>query len=89
MQIDYNTMTVTEAAFEFTIEKMSQANKKLIIVIIALIIALIGTNAAWIAYESQYQETTTTQAVDQDTDSGDNRFVGGDYYGAPENYDGN
>ena len=56
--------SISQAAFEFTIEKMAQVQKRLFIIIIFLIIALVGSNVAWIVYESQFEKTqTTTQAV--------------------------
>ena len=53
--------------------------KRLWILCILLIILLVGTNAAWIYYESQYEDVvTTTQEVTQDNDNGTNNFIGGD-----------
>lgn len=77
----------TYASFELCVEKIAQTNKRLIIVIILLILALIGSNAAWIYYESQFVDsvTTTTQTVEQDAANGENHFIGGDYIGNPEN----
>lgn len=58
--------------------------KRLWIVVILLILLLVGSNIAWIVYESQFETVTITQDVDQDADDGVNHFVGGDYYGASE-----
>lgn len=56
--------------------------KRLWIVIILLIVLLVGTNVAWLVYESSFEEITTTeQTVTQESDNGNNSFVGGDYYG--------
>lgn len=61
--------------------------KRLWILSIILLIALVATNACWIWYESQWEvvDEVTTQTVTQSADSteGDavNRFVGGDDYG--------
>lgn len=76
--------TVSFAAFESACTRLERANHRLFIIIGMLLIALIGTNAAWIYYESQWQTvesttTTTTQSVTQDGES--NRFIGGDAYG--------
>ena len=79
--------TISQAAFEFTVEKIAQANKRLVIIIVALIIALIGSNIAWIVYEAQFEDTITTettQTVEQNADNGTNRFIGGNYYGNTE-----
>ena len=80
--------TISQVAFEFTVEKMAQVNKRLVIIIIALIIALIGSNIAWIVYESQFEDkvTTTTQTVEQNADNGENHFIGGDYNGNAKSY---
>jgi hypothetical protein len=48
---------------------------------IILAVALIATNAAWVVYESQFEDVEVTQEVEQETDSGgSNQFVGGDFY---------
>jgi len=58
--------------------------RRLWILAILLIILLVGTNIGWIVYESQYQDVTVTQEVEQDADNGSNSFVGGDVYGEAE-----
>ena len=68
-----------------TITAMTERTlKRLWILIILLVVLLFGSNAAWIWYESQYQEITVTQDVQQDADFGSNHFIGGDYYGESE-----
>lgn len=79
-------------AHEAGMARMERANKRLWILLIVLACMLLGTNAAWIVYESQFQYVTSTeQEVEQDADgNGGNTFVGGDYYGStPENNDQN
>lgn len=80
--------TISQVAFEFTVEKMAQAQKRLVIIIFMLIIALVGSNIAWVIYEAQFEETatTTTQTVEQNADNGENHFIGGDYNGNAESY---
>jgi hypothetical protein len=52
--------------------RMERSNKRLWIVILVLIILLVGSNVAWLSYESQFEETsTTTNEVTQELDSGD------------------
>lgn len=75
---------VSFAAFESACTRLERANHRLFLIIILLLIALIGTNAAWVYYESQFEDVSVTQRVDQDTDSGNNTFVGGDYNGESE-----
>lgn len=56
--------------------------KRLWIVILLLIVLLVGTNVAWLVYESSFEEITTTeQTVTQESDNGNNSFIGGDYNG--------
>jgi hypothetical protein len=50
--------------------RMERTNKMQFIVILVLILALIGTNAGWIYWESQWQYVDTT-TVTQDLDASD------------------
>jgi hypothetical protein len=71
-------------AHEKEMERKDRTEKRLWIIIIMLIVLLVGTNGAWIWYESQFEavEETLTQEVVQDAeDGGSNSFVGGDSYG--------
>ena len=52
--------------------------KRLWITILLLIVLLVGTNAGWIWFESQFEYSQTTQEVTQESDYGDNSFIGGD-----------
>lgn len=62
--------------------RMERANKRLWVVIIILIIALIGSNAAWIYYESQFEVIEETQIdAEQETEEGSNYVIGGDFNG--------
>ena len=65
-----------------------QANtiKRLWIMCILLIVLLVGTNALWLWYESQWEYVETTETVEQDIDAeyedGDFTVIGiGDNYG--------
>jgi len=48
--------------------RMERANRRLWIIILVLIAALIGTNGAWIYYESQFVDEVS---VEQDVDTGE------------------
>ena len=73
---------------EADMARMERTNKRLWIVVIILIAALLGTNAAWIVYESQYQAVEVSQEVEQDADgNGANSFIGGDSYGGTSESD--
>jgi hypothetical protein len=59
--------------YEGSMARQERTIKRLWILAIILIVALVGTNAGWVYYESQWQyvDTTTSQEVTQDVDSGD------------------
>lgn len=57
-------------AFESEMARLERIIKKQFVLIIVAIVFLIGTNACWLWYESQFEEVTTTE-VTQDVDSGD------------------
>ena len=55
--------------------------KRLWITILLLIVLLVGTNAGWIWFESQFEYSQTTQEVTQESNHVDNSFIGGDVGG--------
>ena len=55
--------------------------KRLWIAILLLIVLLVGTNAGWIWFESQFEYSQTTQEVTQESNHGDNSSFGGDVGG--------
>lgn len=63
-------------AHEGEMARAERMNKRLWIVILVLIICLVGTNAGWIVYESQFTDEVVT--VEQDSETGTNNFVGHD-----------
>ena len=67
-------------AHEGDMSRMERANKRLWIVILILIVALVGSNGAWIYYESQFEEISTQIEAEQETSDGSNYVVGGDFY---------
>lgn len=79
---------VSFAAHEADMTRMERANRRVWILCIILIVALIGSNAGWLYYESQFEVVTTdTQKVEQevDTGEGDATVIGiGDYNGEGE-----
>ena len=63
--------------------RLERTIKRLWILCILLIILLVGTNIAWLIYESQWQYVSTETQVEQKIDGdGTNTFVGGDSYGS-------
>lgn len=75
-------VSVPYIVHESAMARSERHNKRLWIVILVLVGALIGTNLAWIIYNSQFEVVETwEQEVVQDADNGENNFIGGDYYG--------
>ena len=67
---------------ESAMARMERQTKRLWLVLILAIVLLVGTNAAWLWYESQFEVVETWQTVTQTADDDSTiRFVGGDYYG--------
>lgn len=82
---DKNPDSVPYIAHESAMARSERNSKRLWIAILVLIVALIGTNLAWIIYENSFEDYVITQEVEQDADNGTNNFVGGDVYGETEN----
>lgn len=59
-------------------------NRRLVIIIALLIVLLVGSNCAWLYYESQFEDvfsTTTEIDAQQESADGNNYIVGGDMNG--------
>lgn len=77
-----NTDITVSYVYEGGMARMERMNRRLWIVVLVLIAALIVTNAAWLYYENQFEDVSVSQEVQQETSGdGDNSFIGGDYYG--------
>lgn len=82
-------VTIPLACHENDMEREDRKHKRLWILILVLIVALVGSNVGWIYYESQWEDVVTetnTQTITQDSgDGGSNTyngdFLGGDYIG--------
>lgn len=57
-------------AYESGMDQMSRANKRLWIVVIILILALIITNGAWVWYENQFEDVVTETYTSESDDGG-------------------
>lgn len=69
------------AVHESAMARQERTIVRLWIALLVLIVFLVGSNALWIWYESQWEivETTSTE-IEQNTDGGgDNFIVGGDF----------
>ena len=71
-------------AHESAVARLERVIKRLWVLVLALIILLCASNAAWIWYESQFGEVR----IEQDNKSGYNNFIGNDediYNGETDN----
>lgn len=66
---------------ESDMSRLERQLKRLWIVILVLIFMLVGSNCAWLWYESQFETVETVQEVVQEADNGENHFIGGDVIG--------
>ena len=70
----------TPASVPFAVYESVMAQiRRLVWAIVLLIVLLVGTNAGWLIYESQFEtveETTTT--ITQDNADGYNNYIGND-----------
>lgn len=61
---------------ESAMARMERVVKRLWVVIIILILLFVGTNAAWLYYESQME--TYTETITQTNEDGVNNYIGND-----------
>lgn len=84
------TVTMSEGAWERHEERNKKLINKLIAVTLVLVVLLVGSNVAWLIYESQFETVETTyQGVVQEADNGENNFVGGDIIGTTDSENSN
>lgn len=83
-------IVVPYAAHEIAIATSERHSRRLWIVILVLIGALIASNLAWIIYNSQFETVEESTVVEQENSNGDNNYIGNDgdiTYGKTENND--
>ena len=74
--------SIPYAAYELSMARAERTAKRLWITILTLIFLLVGSNCAWLWYNSQFEVVETTIEAEQDG-SGVNIVSGGDLdYGA-------
>ena len=61
-------------AYEVALARLDRVIKRLYKIVILLIILLVASNAAWLYYESSFEEIR----IEQDNESGYNNFIGND-----------
>ena len=72
-------VNVPYVVHESAMARSERHNKRLWIVILVLIGALIGTNLAWIIYENSFEEVITTEEIIVDADdNGNANYIGQD-----------
>ena len=75
---DEKMLTVPYVAHQSAAARQERQMRRMWIVILVLICALIGTNLAWIIYESQFEtiETTTEKYdIEQEAEGGNNNSI--------------
>jgi len=73
---EHDILMIPFHSHELDMDRAERANKRLWVIIIVLIVALIGTNAGWLYYESQFTDETISTEIDAQQD-GDYNFVSG------------
>ena len=71
-------VVVPYVAHESAMARSERHNKRLWIVILVLIVALLGTNLAWIIYEAQSETVEESTVVEQENSNGGNNYIGND-----------
>lgn len=88
MENKTNLPDVPYMVHEDDMARLERTIKRLWILTIILIVSLLGTNGAWLYYESQFEvveNTQVTQDIEATADSDSDihlNTVGGDYYGS-------
>lgn len=59
------------------LSELKRTTKRWFVVSIILLIALVGTNVAWLIYESSFETVTETQTVEQHQEDTDNSNMSG------------
>ena len=59
------------------LSELKKTTKRWFVVSIILLIALVGTNVAWLIYESSFETVTETQTVEQHQEDTDNTNMSG------------
>lgn len=76
---DKSPASVPYVAHESAMARAERQTKSLVWVIVLLIVLLVGSNAGWLWYNSQFEtveETATeTYTVEQDAESGNNNSI--------------
>lgn len=66
--------SIPYVAYELAMARAERTSKRLWITILTLIFLLVGTNVAWLYYESSFEEIVITQ----ENEDGFNNYIGND-----------
>lgn len=69
---------VSFVAFESVCTRFERTIKRLWILVIILTVLLVGTNCAWLLYESQFQYVETSETYEADATDGGVAIANGD-----------
>lgn len=75
---EHHRVNVPYVVHESAMARNERHNKRLWIVILVLIGALIASNLAWIIYQSQFGVVEESMIVEQENGEGDNNYIGND-----------
>ena len=64
-------------AYEVALARLDRVIKRLCALVLALIIILCASNAAWIWWESQFEEVKTVETYEANADNGGNDIANG------------
>lgn len=77
-----NTYFALDSLVASVVDVMERANKRLYIIVVILILALIFSNTAWALRECLYEDYVCETTIDADQDAsmgGNNVIIGGGY----------
>lgn len=90
MNDDMTNVVMSSADWQRNEQRHLRREKRFVALIVLLVFLLVGSNVAWLIYESQFEtvvETTETifEDIVQETTDGSNNIVGGDMIGETDN----
>ena len=88
--VENKNANVPFVVYQATAARQERQIKRMWVVILFLICSLIGTNLAWIVYNSQFEVVEESTVIEQENDNGENNYIGNDgdiIYGEAENND--
>lgn len=81
-------VNVPFVVYQATAARQERQIRRMWIAVLVLIVALIGTNLAWIVYENSFEEAVTTEEIIVDADdNGNANYIGqdGNIYNGEDN----